>query len=305
MPRRNQSLEKMKREKPWACMPGKTGDHFQPLFASLMRSPAFTDMRKGSRLLLMACMTEADGEAAKENVNPDTGAYNGSYFYMNRHLYADVYNLYDAANGTGFRRDMEDLVDHGFVEVVVRGRGRGIKNLYKLSSKWRSWQRSEKGEKITQPATIEKGEKTTQGSVFSGGEKITQPLVRKPPLLDSESPEKGEKNSQVSPGFGPEKGEKTTHTRIYTPCGTGLDGDGDRAQGTDFPMPPQSVAEPDASQSMRLRTLANKIQVLTGSEVPTDDAYARLLATFHAEGYDAACAEGEALVARCGGGLHV
>ena len=198
MSRRNPSLVRLKREKPWACMPGDTGDHFQPLFSSLVRSPAFTSMRKGPRLLLMCCMSEADGEAARQNVNPDTGVYVGALFYMNRQLYSDVYGLYDATNGTGFRRDMDELVDHGFVEVVAQGKGRGIKNVYKLSSNWRSWPRPEKGEKTNHPTTTEKGEKTNQDDVFSGGEKNNQPMPRKPPLLGSKTPEKGEKSNQAS-----------------------------------------------------------------------------------------------------------
>ena len=145
MSRRSKPLEKLQREKPWACASVSSSDHFQPLFSSLMRSAAFKDMRKGARLLLMCCMTEAGGEASRDNVDPDSGVYDERLFYMNRQLYSDVYDLYNPSNGAGFRRDMEDLIDHGFVEQVVRGQGRGIKNLYRPSSKWRKWSKPEKG----------------------------------------------------------------------------------------------------------------------------------------------------------------
>ena len=125
--------------RPWQCT-GQKRDKFVQLYMSRLLSPACRDLTDKQLRLLLCCELEAHGAASKAN-NPDDGSapYDASLFYMNRRLYVDRYGLYGKNDRRGFQRDMAALIEHGFVDCVKSGYAEKVKNLYRLSQRWRQW----------------------------------------------------------------------------------------------------------------------------------------------------------------------
>lgn len=60
-------------------------------------------------------------------------------FTMNQHKWMTKYKLYKRGNESGFYRDMEALISHGFVTCFARGGNGCFKNIYRFSSMWQKY----------------------------------------------------------------------------------------------------------------------------------------------------------------------
>ena len=126
--------------RPWQCT-GKRHDKFVQVYLSRLLSPACMALTDKQFRLLVCCEMEAFGAASKAN-DPGGGSeqYDGALFYMNRKLYVERYSLYGKNDRRGFQRDMAALIEHGFVDCVKSGYAAKVKNLYRLSQRWRQWE---------------------------------------------------------------------------------------------------------------------------------------------------------------------
>ena len=50
-----------------------------------------------------------------------------------------TYRLYSETNLQPFYRDLEALIEHGFIKCVWRGSNKRIMNIYQYSDKWQIW----------------------------------------------------------------------------------------------------------------------------------------------------------------------
>ena len=118
---------------------GINGDVSANVFRSMIESPAWMDLTGNQKALYITCKLQLYGVPRKRKPDPDDELT----FYMNKHLWADKYHLYDRENGKGFRRDMGALISHGFISCVERGEVTRTRNIYKLCSMWRKFGQSD------------------------------------------------------------------------------------------------------------------------------------------------------------------
>lgn len=111
---------------------GNTSDISSNIYMSMLTSPAFRDLSAQQVTLYLYCKAQYYGEKKKPN--------NDSLcFTMNKSKWSGLYGLYDGNNGRGFRRDMEALIEHGFITCVECGAVTRTKSIYRFSSEWQRW----------------------------------------------------------------------------------------------------------------------------------------------------------------------
>ena len=60
--------------------------------------------------------------------------YGADCFVFNQAMYTKTYPIYKT--GAQFRRDRDQLIEYGFIEMVECGRFTRTKNIYRFSAKW-------------------------------------------------------------------------------------------------------------------------------------------------------------------------
>jgi len=101
-------------------------------------SPAWGDLTNNQRVLYTYCKAQLYAEKRK----PEPDGYTGNrenLFTMNKTKWCTLYKLYDVNNGKGFYRDMNALIEKGFVECVECGRFTRTKSVYAYSDKWQEF----------------------------------------------------------------------------------------------------------------------------------------------------------------------
>ena len=102
------------------------------IYESMMTHPAYIDLSANQKVLYEYCKLQYYAEKRKPNNDPEQ-------FTMNQNKWCFKYRLYTKNNAKGFYRDMEALIDHGFIDCVESGRATRTKSIYKFSSAWLNW----------------------------------------------------------------------------------------------------------------------------------------------------------------------
>lgn len=106
------------------------------IYASMLQSDAYKDLSNNAKVLYTYMKLQQYGAKKIENMPTDC-------FYFNKAMYikgnANGYELY--ANGKQFQRDLKQLIDNGFIELVENGWNTRTKNIYKFSGKWQQYKR--------------------------------------------------------------------------------------------------------------------------------------------------------------------
>ena len=100
------------------------------IYLDMLTSPAWIDTPKNARLLYIYAKAQFWGVKEHPQNRQD-------YFYLNKSLVVDIYKLY--TNTSQFRKDINELIKHGFIELVENGKFTRTKNIYKYSDKWKTW----------------------------------------------------------------------------------------------------------------------------------------------------------------------
>lgn len=108
-----------------------SSDVFARLFKSMLVSDAWRDLTPQQRNLYVVCKLQMYDEKHKPN--------NDSRQFTMAQGKWSFYGLYDKRNGSGFRRDMEALILHGFIRCVQNGANTRTKSVYAYSDQWRFW----------------------------------------------------------------------------------------------------------------------------------------------------------------------
>lgn len=111
---------------------GSSSDTSSNIYMSMLTLPAFRDLSAQQATLYLFCKAQYYGEKKKPNNDQ-------LCFTMNKSKWNGLYGLYDENNGRGFRRDMEALIEHGFVTCVECGAITRTKSIYRFSSEWQRW----------------------------------------------------------------------------------------------------------------------------------------------------------------------
>jgi len=123
----------MGRKKPYVPKPFESSrgskDISAPIYASMVQSSAWLKLSNNARVLYMYMKLQKYG--AK-----DIPGWDELCFYFNASMYTEVYKLY--TNRTQFRKDRQQLIDNGFIEIMEDGTLTRTKNIYRFSDKWQT-----------------------------------------------------------------------------------------------------------------------------------------------------------------------
>ena len=110
------------------------------IYVSMVESPAWQDLTKGQQLLYLYCKLQYYGEKSSQL---DEKKDNPEVFTMNRYKWCTKYKIYTTSNSGQFYKDMEALIQHGFIKCIKCGAVARRKNVYQYSDKWKIWGKPE------------------------------------------------------------------------------------------------------------------------------------------------------------------
>lgn len=113
------------------------------IYISMLMSKAWHNLTGKQKELYLYCKAQYYGEKKtnaehltiqekeeKTNVNTDMR------FTMNKSKWCDIYGIYSESGKRHFYKDMQALIDNGFVEILQNGKTNRTKNIYIFSDKW-------------------------------------------------------------------------------------------------------------------------------------------------------------------------
>lgn len=127
--------KKRKVPEPWESLYPYSEKYFATYHDSLCLSDAWKDLTPAQCLLYLTCKLQMYKKGDKNQFD-EQYRNNPRYFTMNRYKYVNEYGLYSEGNQKGFIRDMNALIEHGFIECVISGQSTRSKSLYRFSDMW-------------------------------------------------------------------------------------------------------------------------------------------------------------------------
>lgn len=109
--------------------PAATGEKYVGITLTMIQSEAWQNLTGKAVKLYLAMRLQYNGE-------------NENGFYFNRALYQKHFKLY--SNGTQFNKDLQRLIDNGFIDCKERNWTTRTKNLYAFSDRWQQIKRCKK-----------------------------------------------------------------------------------------------------------------------------------------------------------------
>lgn len=105
----------------------------------MLSHPAYKDLKPRQRQLYLYAKAQYKGMVDRKKFEEDHPEYKGhpEYIYLNYKLLVDVFEAYSKNNRAEMYRDIAVLVEHGFLEPVIRENNQ--RTIYKLISEWQSW----------------------------------------------------------------------------------------------------------------------------------------------------------------------
>jgi hypothetical protein len=97
----------------------------------MLMSAAWRDLSPKQHELYLYCKAQLFAEKQKP--------YGDESFTMNRSKWNLLYGLYNDGNEKGFYRDIDALIEHGFIICKSSGKATRTKSIYAYSDKWRKW----------------------------------------------------------------------------------------------------------------------------------------------------------------------
>lgn len=113
-------------------------DTFGRITESMMQSNTFKSLNKAQRLLMVACTMQNYGKRKPERDYTDIDEISENCFYFNVDIAINAYELYKPTDSSTFYKDMQVLIDKGFIERVSSGKSHRKKSIYRYSSKWQT-----------------------------------------------------------------------------------------------------------------------------------------------------------------------
>jgi len=114
---------------------GLSSDTSANIYESMLLSPAFKNLTTRQKLLYLYCKSQYYSEKTVDKPNPFA-------FTMNRNKWLKKYELYSDSNAKQFYKDIEGLINHGFIKCIRGGKLIRVKNIYEFSDKWKCWDTS-------------------------------------------------------------------------------------------------------------------------------------------------------------------
>lgn len=103
------------------------------IYESMLVSKAYKDLTPQQKSLYTCCKAQLYSQKKKPI------AEDNESFTMPQSKWAGKYGLYKPSNYKGFQRDMEALINHGFIICVQGGENTRTPNIYKYSAAWHNY----------------------------------------------------------------------------------------------------------------------------------------------------------------------
>lgn len=118
---------------------GNPSDTSANIYMSMLMSYAWQQLSKNAQVLYVYCKAQYYAEKRKPKTEHQqlTEQEQRQCFTMNKSKWQKLYKIYKSDNGQ-FNKDMKQLIDFGFVELLEGGKNVRKKNTYMLSNKWKS-----------------------------------------------------------------------------------------------------------------------------------------------------------------------
>ena len=118
---------------------GNSDDVSANIYMSMLMHENWKALTKNQQILYVYC--KAQMYAEKRKPKPAVRQLNETeqklLFTMNRTKYVNLYGLYSDGNRQSFVKDMQALIDYGFVDLIESNGHNFKKNIYMLSDNWR------------------------------------------------------------------------------------------------------------------------------------------------------------------------
>ncbi len=106
------------------------------IFESMLRSPAYMNLTDKQRCLYVVCKAQFFGKR-KPSKDFGNGVFDDQCFYLNWES-VQHYGLYK--HHANFYKDINMLIEAGFIDRVASGAGKREKSVYRYSDRWKqSW----------------------------------------------------------------------------------------------------------------------------------------------------------------------
>ena len=118
---------------------GNSDDVSANIYMSMLMHDNWKALTKNQQILYVYC--KAQMYAEKRKPKPAVRQLNETeqklLFTMNRTKYVHLYGLYSDGNRQSFVKDMQALIDYGFIDLIESNSRNFKKNIYMLSDNWR------------------------------------------------------------------------------------------------------------------------------------------------------------------------
>lgn len=111
---------------------GSSNDVSANIYDSMITSLAYRELTSKQRDLYTHCKLQYYRVSAKQR--PEFN--DQTQFYFNQYLWCDKYKLYAKGSANSFYKDMNALIDKGFIRCVSSGKAARTKSIYQFSHKW-------------------------------------------------------------------------------------------------------------------------------------------------------------------------
>lgn len=139
---------------------GNSNDTSANIYMSMLLSPAWNNLTKNQQILYVYCKAQYYAEKKKPNplIKELTDNEMNLCFTMNKSKWCKLYKIYANGGQERFKKDMQALIDNGFIELVENGKAKSQPNIYIFSDKWAETnkQKSESLEETPNTQSIKK-----------------------------------------------------------------------------------------------------------------------------------------------------
>ena len=112
---------------------GESNDTSANIYISMLMSKAWKELSAKQHELYLYCKAQYYAEKKKPIAD------NSLSFTMNQSKWRDLYELYTSSNKNSFYRDMNVLIEHGFIRCIYCGSTTRTKSIYEFSDKWQKY----------------------------------------------------------------------------------------------------------------------------------------------------------------------
>lgn len=119
---------------------GISSDTSANIYMSMLLSNAWNKLTKNQQILYVYCKAQyyAEKRKPKTMVIELNENEQNLCFTMNKSKWCKMYGLYKDGGQGRFKKDMQALVDNGFIKEIENGRTSRTKSIYQFSNEWQN-----------------------------------------------------------------------------------------------------------------------------------------------------------------------